>query len=121
MRINSSISDTKPVTCGVPQGSVLGPLLFIMYTNDLQNSLKHTHAILFADDTAIYTKANTLITLYENVNSDLDTLNEWFETNKLSRNVAKTHYMLFTNNTRAITNSMHKLKIGNAEIEQKKT
>lgn len=120
VKINNCKSGKKTITCGVPQGSVLGPLLFIIYTNDLPNSLTHTHAILFADDTTIYTKSHNLKTAYEYVNSDLHALDIWFKTNKLSLNIGKTNYMLFTNNKRSLTNiSPNKLKIGNEELEQK--
>ena len=121
VKINRTKSTTKNVTCGVPQGSVLGPLLFIIYTNDLPNSLNYTHAILFADDTTIYTKSDNIKTLYQNVNSDLNGLNEWFKANKLSLNVGKTHYMLLTNNNtpESITNQ-YDIKIGMEEIERKK-
>ena len=50
----------RDVTCGVPQGSVLGPLLFIIYTNDLPNAITHSNSILFADDTTIYESSNKL-------------------------------------------------------------
>ena len=119
--VNNMQSRTMNINCGVPQGSVLGPLLFIIYTNDLPNSLNYTHAILFADDTTIYTKSDNIKTLYQNVNSDLNGLNEWFKANKLSLNVGKTHYMLLTNNNtpESITNQ-YDIKIGMEEIERKK-
>jgi len=109
------------VICGVSQGSGLGPQLFIIYTNDLPNSLKHTNAILFADDTTIYTKSNNIKSLYQNVNNDLDGLYEWFKANKLSLNVGKTHYMLLNNNNipEAITNQ-YDIKTGTDKIERKK-
>ena len=56
------------VTCGVPQGSVLGPLLFIIYTNDLPHSLTHSNCILFADDTTIYYTSNDKTTLQKILN-----------------------------------------------------
>ncbi len=121
VRINKTKSITKDVTCGVPQGSVLGPLLFIIYTNDLPNSLTHTHAILFADDTTIYTKSNNLKTLFDNVNSDLQNLYDWFNANKLSLNISKTHYMLFTNyDIPDLTLQNFEIKIGSQPIERKK-
>ena len=78
-----------------PQGSVLGPLLFILYTNDLPNTLTVSKSILFADDTTIYYSHSNLNTLYTNLNKDLQILNDWFKTNKLSLNVSKTQYMIF--------------------------
>ena len=74
-------SASRDVTCGVPQGSVLGPLLFIIYTNDLPKSLSHSKSILFADDTTIYSTSQ---------NPD------WFCANKLSLNAQKTNFMVFS-------------------------
>ena len=86
------------VPCGVPKGSILGPLLFILYTNDLPNSLTNSKAILIADDTTIYTSSTNIVQLYESINRDLDSLSEWFRANRLSLNINKTHYMLFGQN-----------------------
>ena len=86
-------STTRIVPCGVTQGSILGPLLFIMYTNDLPNCLTHSKAILFADDTTVYSTLEDIP--FNNVNLDLDSLTEWFRSNKLSFNVGKTHYVIF--------------------------
>ena len=92
-------SSIKTLPCGVPQGSVLGPLVFIIYTNDLPNCPKVTKAILFADDTTIFLSSQNKQYPYESVNTDLHSINEWFQTNKLSLNVSKTNYVL-SNNTR---------------------
>jgi hypothetical protein len=74
-------SSVQNVEYGVPQGSVLGPLLFILYSNDIPNSLQHSKAILFADDTTVYHMGNDLRTLYDQVNFDLANLNDWFRAN----------------------------------------
>ncbi len=81
--------------CGVPQGSVLGPLLFILYSNDIPKSLEHCKAILFADDTTLYLSSPDIRNLYCHMNNDLDNLNDWFKANKLSLNASKTKYMSF--------------------------
>ena len=83
------------INYGMPQGSVLRPLLFILYTNDLPNTLTVSKSILFADDTTIYYSHSNLNTLYTNLNKDLQILNDWFKTNKLSLSVSKTQYMIF--------------------------
>jgi hypothetical protein len=88
-------SATEIIPCGVPQGSVLGPLLFIIYSNDLPNCLNYSKAILFADDTTVYLSSPDIYYLYKTVNCDLEYLADWFRANKLSLNVGKTHLVVF--------------------------
>ena len=90
-------SSSERIECGVPQGSVLGPLLFMIYTNDLPDSLSGAKSILFADDTTIYISSNNISNLYRDMNIELDNITDWFRANKLSLNVTKTNYMIFTN------------------------
>ena len=88
-------SEIKHTEYGVPQGSVLGPLLFIIYSNDLPYSLQHCETMLFADDTTVYFTRANMQTLYRSANSDLSTLDYWFRANQLSVNPTKTKYILF--------------------------
>ena len=81
VQYNQSISHTETMPCGVPQGSVLGPLLFIIYTNDLPNCLQYSKAILFADDTTVYSSSKNIQYLYTSANTDLQSLAEWFREN----------------------------------------
>ncbi len=106
------------MSCGVPQGSVLGPLLFIIYTNDLPNCLKRMKCILFADDTTLYSSASTLNELYKYLNEDLATLADWFKANKLSLNVSKTVYMIFNLPHTIHGSQNHELKLGTEIIKQ---
>ncbi len=89
-------SERLPVDCGVPQGSVLGSLLFITYVNDLEKSMTYMKAIMFADDTTAHVASFSLPDLLSNVNVDLNSLSTWLRTNKLSLNVSKTKYMIFS-------------------------
>ena len=92
---NNTQSSKQYITCGVPQGSVLGPLLFLIYINDIPNCLKYSKSIVFADDTTIFASCKHMNTLYNNMNDDLSNLINWFKANMLSLNIAKTNYLLF--------------------------
>ena len=90
-------SSTKPSKTGVPQGSILGPLLFIIYMNDINSVSKKFEAILYADDTSL----NSIIKLFGNdnhsssINNELLLIYDWLNANKLSLNIGKTKYMIF--------------------------
>ena len=75
---NDSKSYTKYLSCGVPQGLVLGPLLFLIDMNDMPNCLMTSHAILFADDTTLVTSSCDPMQLCHDMNLDLDRLCNWF-------------------------------------------
>ena len=93
------MSDLLQVKCGVPQGSVLGHLLFILYINDICNVSKVFDCILFADDTNLFCSDNDINDLCGIINVELDKLSTWFSVNKLSLNIQKTHYIVFGNKT----------------------
>ena len=69
--VNSSLSDSQPLTCGIPQGTILGSLLFILYINDLLNCLVNAHPRIYADDTHLTFASNDVAHLEENINDDL--------------------------------------------------
>ena len=89
---NNTQSSKQYITCGVPQGSVLGPLLFLIYINDIPNCLKYPKSIVFADDTTIFASCKNMNTLYNNMNDDLSNLINWFKANMLSLDIAQTNY-----------------------------
>ena len=118
IQYKSHNSVTSSITCGVPQGSVLGPLLFIIYTNDLPNCLKHAKCILFADDTTVYLSSPNLSKLYDSLNYDLNNLTDWFRANKLSLNVGKTMYLLFKNKHDHVQINNYNVNIGSEIIKR---
>ena len=83
---NTQNSSTKGIQCGVPQGSILGPLFFIIYINDLSNVSQKIFSILFADDTNIFIQGNNLPQLIHDLQTELSTLVDWLNTNKLTIN-----------------------------------
>ena len=92
---NGESSSLQYITCGVPQGSVLGPLLFLLYINDLPNISKVLQFYLFADDTNIYCETDTPDKLELTINKELKKLRNWLIVNRLSLNVDKTNFVIF--------------------------
>ena len=95
VHINGTNSEISTVTCGVHQGSVLGPLLFLIYINDLPNISNKLKFYLFADDTNIYLESDDLINLEKIMNKELVKLYEWLSINRLSLNISKTNFVIF--------------------------
>ena len=113
---NSKSNDTD-VVCGVPQGSILGPLLFLIYINDLTNCLTNSKSVLFADDTTMYISNKCTKLLFQEANVDVSNLRNWFHANKLSLNSNKTKYVLFRNKKMKYNDELS-LTIGNEIISR---
>ena len=111
-------SEMASITHGVPQGSILGPLLFIIYINDLHKCLKTSKPILYADDTTLFNSADNIRILFKNTNNDLKSLHEWFKCNKLSINTSKSFYMIFQKKKKHLDHNLH-LVMNNNQIERK--
>jgi hypothetical protein len=102
--INGFKSEPLPITCGVPQGSILGPLLFLIYINDLPNFSNQLTSILFADDSNLFTDSKDLLELQTKINNEMPKLVDWLSANRLSLNVGKTHLMIFSPKRQSIPN-----------------
>ena len=96
--IGNVYSSAKPVHIGLPQGSVLGPLLFIIYVNDLSSCIKYCKVSLYADDTVIYFSSSGVSVVEDKLNSDLARLGLWLKENLLTLTV-----LLFSVNCKAVT------------------
>ena len=97
LSFNNVASSNKTITCGVPQGSILGPLLFFLYINDIVNVSPLLFTILYADDSNLFLPGKKIATLIHIMNKKLSKIVEWLNSKKLSLNVNKTQYMIFSN------------------------
>ena len=91
MTHNGVNSNSGKIICGVPQGSILGPLLFLLYVNDIANVSKIVNPILYADDTNIFLDSDDISSMIECMNVELAKFMNWMNVSKLSVNVQKTH------------------------------
>ena len=96
MKIGCTESELLEMTCGVPQGSTLGPLLFLLYINDMPNCAKKLSFRTFADDTNIFYSCKNLLNLESTMNEQFKLIRNYCAINKLSINFQKTHYMVIS-------------------------
>ena len=115
--IDGKVSQTRGIKCGVPQGSILGPLLFIISVNDICNVSPMLFKILYADDTCVLISGNHLNNLIDRLNTELISLNNWFKANKLSLNTKKSFFMIF-HRSRIKPNVINKVVIDNHVLTQ---
>ena len=95
VNINGECSELKQISCGVPKGSVLGPLLFLIYINNSPNISNELDLYLFADDTNIYYEDESLRNLEKKVNKELKNLYLWLSVNRLALDIEKTNFVIF--------------------------
>ena len=117
---NDVSSSTIGVTCGVPQGSILGPLLFLLYVNDIANVSTSLTPILFADDTNIFLEGNHINDMIIKINREMLRIMDWINANKLSLNIDKTKYIIFHTKGRKFSLD-HNVYLNNKVIERVST
>ena len=120
-QLASILSVEKEIICGIPQGSILGPLLFIMYINDLPSCLERTTPRMFADDTNLTAVGRTISEAEERASVDMRNVQKWLCANKLSLNIAKTEYVLIGTRHKISNIDTHQgVKINNQLIKKVK-
>jgi hypothetical protein len=110
-------SELELIKCGVPQGSVLGPLLFLIYINDIVHSSKLFKFTLFADDTSLYYSCKQPNKLEETINTELSKISDWLSANRLSLNVGKSKLLYYTNRNREALKNID-IKINNETLKE---
>ena len=126
---DGTFSSVTILNTGMPRGSILGPLLFIIYMNDIHEASENFHAILHADDTSLFSSLGSFNVslngnnfdkhvLSTNINNELRKIQEWLNINKLSLNVSKTKYIIFHNHQRNIDSLIPDIRINNQAIER---
>ena len=112
-------SNVQNITCGVPQGSLIGPLMFLIYVNDMENAIKYGDIKMFADDTNIFYSGKDYNVIIKNIEEDLSILEKWFKVNKLAVNVKKCNYMNIQGRGKQIPNDTS-IKLCNTLLPQVK-
>ena len=118
--VNGEMAKDLVINCGVPQGSVLGPLLFLLYINDIYVSSQKLDFHLFADDTSLLFSSKNLQNFEQTVNSELTNISDWLLANKLSLNVSKSNFLIINPHKKKIDKPIV-LKIDNENLSKKIT
>ena len=116
-KINNVYSKKQNVTMGVPQGSILGPLLFMIYINDLPNVSDLVKFYIFADDTTVMIKACNQEELQSKIDRLVPIITEWFQANRLSLNASKSNYQVLRKSKVSELNMI----LQNTKVERKTT
>ena len=116
--IGDTLSEIGYIKCGVPQGSVLGPLLFLLYVNDITESSNILKFFLFADDTTLFYSDKTNAETENTLNTELHKISDWLAANKLSLNVGKSNFIIFSlgNNKKSLNILINNLPVSEKTV-----
>ena len=115
--INGFESSKLNITCGVPQGSTLGPLLFLIYLNDLRFCLNKFSSNHFADDTCLIYASKKVKTLETDLNTDLKATSEWLKVNRLSLNIKKSQLIIFHSKSKKVNFTSFSIKLEGSKLK----
>ena len=117
VHFETNSSSRQVISCGVPQGSILGPLLYLIFVNDIHKSCD-SNILSFADDTTLYLSHSDIASLYSNANRHINNLYDWFCANKLSLNAQKNKYIVIRPKHKQCDFSLHKLCINGTPLNR---
>ena len=118
---NGVLSEYREIACGVPQGSILGPALFILFVNDMPETIQISKISQYADDTVIYASGPNEMDIAVNLNLDLGRLTKWCRENKLHVNCNKTKYLTFGPQGKTSACTGVNLEIGGTRLKRVNT
>ena len=116
--LNGKYSSYSLINQGVPQGSILGPLLYVIYANDIATKIRKSKSIFYADDTVVFTHGKNIYEIEKSLQNDLDSLHSWFSDNGLFINLKKTIYTFYGSKSKLANVRDLSLTIENTNLER---